>query len=176
MSATGSASGASFWTHLAVDSQGLAARGEHRDRRRGLDECVDGGRDTLGDLLAVVQQQEHRPFGGEVAQRVEGCPARAGVEAVVAAPRSATRSTEPGSASVTVDRSTNHTPSVNRSRASSAAATARPRVLPYSTGTDDRDDPAPRELGRDTAALVVPTDEPRASPGRCTSTALACRP
>ena len=67
--------------HLAVDSQGLAARGEHRDRRRGLDECVDGGRDTLDDLLAVVQQQEHRPFGGEVAQRVEGCPARAGVEA-----------------------------------------------------------------------------------------------
>ena len=81
VSATGSASGANFWSSLAVDSQGLAARGEHRDRRRGLDERLDGGRDSLDDLLAVVQQQEHRPFGGEVAQRVEGGPARAGVEA-----------------------------------------------------------------------------------------------
>jgi hypothetical protein len=151
--------------HLAVDSQGLAARGEHRDRRRGLDECLDGGRDSLDDLLAVVQQQEHRPFGGEVAQRVEGCPARAGVEAESGG--HAAGDPFDGTRVGVGDRRQVHEPhAVGEQVAHVVGGRDREACLAAPTGTDDRDDPALRELGRDTAALVVPTHEPCAPPGQ----------
>ena len=83
----------------------------------------------------------------------------------MAATRSATRSTE---LRVGVgDRRQVHEPhAVGEQVARVVGGRDREAGLAASTGTDDRDDPAPRELGRDTAALVVPTHEPRAPPGQ----------
>ena len=59
----------------------VTARGEHDDRRRRVDDVVHDRSHPVDDLLAVVDQEQHRPVGEEAPQGGERGAASSGIEA-----------------------------------------------------------------------------------------------
>ena len=149
---------------LAVDTQRLAARGQHRDRRGHVDEGLDGGRGAVDDLLAVVEHEQHRPVGEHVTQSVEGRASRTGVEPEGGGEA---RGDPVGRVGVAVvDRGQVHEPHPVREEGAHVVGDLdREPGLAAATGTDERDDPVRREPGGEVAALGVAADEPGAAPG-----------